>query len=164
MKKRIVTDTQYPLMRGVLKLLTSEEKTIRLKAHRAWKDSNLYTASDFPKVRTYVILVRVLATGKIGAYDHRTGKFTKNKCSLFSNNPTSRGNRPFTLKEYRNRNGSNAAPKRVNHWLKYNIPDTFKDKTLYDMFIARVGSKKCPIKVKFEPHSRNQVRASFVVR
>ena len=165
MKKRIVTDTQYPTPPYVFRYMTEEAGKVRRKARKAWLDSGKYTAADFPRLRTYVILIKVLTTGKLYAYSDNTTTngypFSVSNCMLFKCNPKNIRRIPFTLKAYRE---DYSGAERVKHWFDRNMPTNLYDKTKYDMFIARVGSKNCPISVKFNPTIKNQVRASFTLR
>jgi len=165
MKKRVVTEDQYPTKPWVFRYLTEEEREVRLVARKKYTDSNKYSAKDFPKLRTYVILVKVLKTGVYYAYcdDTTTNGYpvAASRCTLFRASPRHHGDRSFTLKTLRDDyNGY----RRVKHWFDKNMPYNLRDKSKYDMFISRVGSKNCPIKVKIKPHLKNQVRASFTVR
>jgi hypothetical protein len=166
MKKRIITDDQYPTKPWIFRYITNEEHKIRSEARKKYTDSSKYKATDFPKLRTYVILVRVLSTGQIYAYcddTHTNGlPVSASRCKLFKNSPKHHDDRLFTLRNYRE--DYNGPIVKVTHWLNKNMPDVLHDKSKFDMFISRVGSKNCPVKIKLSTKLKNQIRATFKVK
>ena len=162
MKKRKITETAYPITREEFKLLSDEEKQVRIAANKEYLASNHYTVNDFPKQRYYVVLAKCKETGVIcGWNDAAPDKALSTSQVLIYKTPRSRfRNRDFRLKEYR----------KFDYTGHYNAchyaRNLFKRKgsEKFEIFVARVGSKNCPIKVKIRPELKNQIRATFCLK
>ena len=94
-----------------------------------------------------MVLIENIETKKISAYTEIPTQLTsKNKCKLFYSHLGGYNYKnPFNLSEYRKPDGYTGAEnanKAVKELKK------MKNAHLYNIFISRIGSKKCPVKVK----------------
>lgn len=161
MKKRVVTEDQYPLPKGVFKLLTPEEKIIRLAAKKKYNESDKYTISDFTKKRYYVVLARSRESGTLyGFYDQHKNPISESKLLIYTTSLLSFKGSTFRLKALRRYPYSGHSNAEHNASRLRGMKGSKK----FDIFVARVGSKNCPVKVKIKPELKNQARASFVVK
>lgn len=128
----------------------------------AWRESNHYTAKEFPKRRYYVVLLRNKKTGMLCAYDDTKTVLSASHVMLFTTRiPYQAKNGKFSIKEYRRPDGYSGheqATKTMKRLQEKGNAD------LYEMFVSRVGSKKCPIKVMIDPLFDVSRRAPFKVK
>ena len=138
-----------------MKLLLPEEKIIRREANKKYIDSNKYRISDFPKRRCYVILAKSKKTGEILGYANISPKeqLSRNRVVAFTPYTYSFNKGLFDLHSFRACKNSGHA----NAVHAASLLRTRKGSENFEIFVARAGAKKCPVKVHVNPVYANRI-------
>lgn len=158
MKKRVVTESQYRTPLADIKLMTEEEKVKARASNKAWRDSNKYRIEEFPKNRYYVVLAKHKESGVIyGYFNNHPNTLSANSLHIFTSDRYNFKNRLFTLREYRQ---DGRGVRNANHYCKKMRNVKGSDK--FEFFVARIGSKNCPVKVQLTVAARKRGYARFI--
>lgn len=162
MKKRVVTENQYPIIDlEAFKILEDGPKALARNANTAWRESSLYQLSDFPKRRYYAVLAKSVKSGEIFGYNvGKNSPISRTQLRIYAAGDYEFRNKKFRLDEFRDckykgfRDADEACVKLRG----------YKGSEKFEIFVVRIGSKKCPIKVKLDKRSRRTGYAIFTLK
>jgi len=128
-----------------------------------WRNSDKYSVNDFPRRRIYVVLLRNIKSKRLYAYvDAAKTKVSETQCQLFHTTPPYYS-RPdlFDISRYRQPSGYNGSELALQSLEKVKKMKGAED---FEIFVSRIGSKKCPIKVKLPSNINSREFGTFKIK
>ena len=134
--------TEKPIRPDNFRDLSDEDKMAYRESIQVWKKELEYQLKDFTKTRGYIILARNPTNGKFSGYCENSFSIGWTQTNVKVYRPyygyTKNGLTQYQITEARESLVTHLQKDVANLQIKY---------PKYDVFMARIGTKKCPVKI-----------------